>query len=137
MEKTLAVKIRELQELRVGELRKKYAELFGEETGSHNKPQLIKRIAYRLQELADGSLSRNARAGAPRNSPTRRMSVRAYRPMLSKESTRHRPPSPSATRVYRRRARSWYASSMASAMRFRSSTAAFSTAAHAIARSAP
>lgn len=64
MEKTLAVIIRELQELRVGELRKKYAELFGEETGSHNKPQLIKRIAYRLQELAEGSLSERARRRA-------------------------------------------------------------------------
>jgi hypothetical protein len=64
MEKTLAVKIRELHELRVGELRAKYTELFGEETGSHNKPQLIKRIAYRLQELAEGSLSERARRRA-------------------------------------------------------------------------
>jgi hypothetical protein len=64
VEKTIAVKVRELQELRVGELRAKYAELFGEETGSHNKPQLIKRIAYRIQELAEGTLSERARRRA-------------------------------------------------------------------------
>ncbi len=34
------------------ELREKYAELFGEQTRSGNKPALIKRIAWRIQAKA-------------------------------------------------------------------------------------
>jgi len=43
-----------LQRMTVRELRTRYAEVFGEETRAGNKPWLIKRIAWRLQSLAEG-----------------------------------------------------------------------------------
>ena len=38
--------------------------MFGEETPGNNKPWLIKRIAWRLQALAEGDLSERARRRA-------------------------------------------------------------------------
>jgi hypothetical protein len=53
-----------LQRMTVRELRTRYAEAFGEETKAGNKPWLIKRIAWRLQSLAEGDLSERARQRA-------------------------------------------------------------------------
>ena len=53
-----------LHKLNVAELRVKYAEVWGEETRSRNKPHLIKRIIWRLQALEQGGLSDRARARA-------------------------------------------------------------------------
>jgi hypothetical protein len=47
-----------------GELRAKYAEVFGEESRSRHKDFLVKRIAWRLQSLAEGDLSARARRRA-------------------------------------------------------------------------
>jgi hypothetical protein len=46
------------------ELRARYADVFGETTGAHNKAWLIRRIAWRLQALAEGDLSERARRRA-------------------------------------------------------------------------
>jgi hypothetical protein len=53
-----------LQKLTVKELQARYAQAFGEETGAHHKAWLIKRIAWRLQALAEGDLSERARQRA-------------------------------------------------------------------------
>ena len=53
-----------LQRLTVKELRARYAEAFGEDTHANNRAWLIKRIAWRLQALAEGSLSERARRRA-------------------------------------------------------------------------
>jgi hypothetical protein len=53
-----------LQRMTVKELRAKYAEVFGEETPAHNKGWLVKRVAWRLQALAEGGLSERARRRA-------------------------------------------------------------------------
>jgi len=53
-----------LKHMTVAELRARYAEVFGEETRSHHKDFLIKRIAWRLQSKAEGDLSERARARA-------------------------------------------------------------------------
>jgi hypothetical protein len=53
-----------LQRLSVKELRHRYAEVFGEGTNTGNKTWLIKRIAWRLQALAEGDLSERARRRA-------------------------------------------------------------------------
>jgi hypothetical protein len=45
-------------------LRARYAELFGEPTRAGNRAWLIKRIAWRLQALAEGDLSQRARQRA-------------------------------------------------------------------------
>jgi hypothetical protein len=50
-----------LQRLPVGKLRDKYAEVFGERTGGSNRPWLARRIAWRLQERAEGGLSDRAK----------------------------------------------------------------------------
>jgi hypothetical protein len=64
MQKTISVQINELQGMSVGELREKHEELFNETPRSRNKQNLIKRIAYRMQELLEGSLSERARKRA-------------------------------------------------------------------------
>jgi Protein of unknown function (DUF2924) len=46
------------------ELRAKFAEVFGEAARTHNRPYLIRRIAWRLQALASGGLSARARQRA-------------------------------------------------------------------------
>jgi hypothetical protein len=53
-----------LQRLSVQELRERYAEAFGESTNANNRAWLIKRIAWRLQALAEGGLSERARRRA-------------------------------------------------------------------------
>ena len=42
----------------------RYAEVFGETTNTYHKDWLIKRIAYRMQALAEGDLSERARQRA-------------------------------------------------------------------------
>jgi hypothetical protein len=53
-----------LERLSVGQLRQRFAELFGEATAASNRAWLIKRIAWRLQALAEGDLSQRARRRA-------------------------------------------------------------------------
>ncbi len=53
-----------LQRLTVKQLRDRYAEVFGETTNAHHRTWLIKRIAWRLQALAEGDLSERARQRA-------------------------------------------------------------------------
>jgi hypothetical protein len=60
----LADDIARLRHLTVPELRKRYAEVFGEATRGGNKSWLVKRIAWRLQALAEGDLSERARQRA-------------------------------------------------------------------------
>ena len=57
---TFAAEIKALQEMTVSELRDRYREVFGEESRSHHKDWLWKRIAWRIQELAEGGLSERA-----------------------------------------------------------------------------
>src|SRR5436305_7695652 len=53
-----------LQRLTVKELQARYAAVFGEETFTKNKPWLVKRVAWRIQALAEGDLSERARQRA-------------------------------------------------------------------------
>jgi len=53
-----------LTRLGVSELRTRYAELFGEPTRTGNKTWLVRRIAWRLQALAEGDLPERARQRA-------------------------------------------------------------------------
>ena len=49
--------IEEVQRMTVRELHEKYWEVFGEESRSNHRQFLIRRIAWRLQALAEGGLS--------------------------------------------------------------------------------
>jgi hypothetical protein len=61
---TLEERIDRLRGLTVAQLQAEYAEAFGEPTNGHNKAWLVKRIAWRLQALAEGDLSERARRRA-------------------------------------------------------------------------
>lgn len=55
--------VREIEELRSGsisQVREKYREVFGEEPRSKHKDHLFRRLAWRLQALAEGGLSERA-----------------------------------------------------------------------------
>ena len=56
--------IQGLSRLTVGQLREKYLDVFGEEDRARHKEFLRKRIAWRLQALAEGDLSERARRRA-------------------------------------------------------------------------
>jgi hypothetical protein len=60
----LAKELAGLKRLSVGRLKEKYADVFGEPTGGNNRPWLLRRIAWRLQERALGGLSERAKARA-------------------------------------------------------------------------
>lgn len=53
-----------LQQMTVPELQTRHLELFGQTTGTHNKLHLIRKIAWRIQSLAEGGLSERALARA-------------------------------------------------------------------------
>ena len=64
MPDNLAQELALLPRLGVADLRSRYAELFGETTRTGNKAWLVKRLAWRLQALAEGDLSQRARQRA-------------------------------------------------------------------------
>jgi hypothetical protein len=64
MERDIANDLAGLDRLSVPELRHQYATLFGESTWVANRAWLVKRIAWRMQALAEGDLSERARRRA-------------------------------------------------------------------------
>ena len=64
MELNIVSEMATLQRLSIGQLRQRFAELFGEATAASNKTWLVKRILWRLQALAEGDLSERARRRA-------------------------------------------------------------------------
>lgn len=52
----------ELRTMTVGDLRHRYEELFGAPTRTRNKDWLVKKLSWRIQELAEGGLSKRAEA---------------------------------------------------------------------------
>jgi len=53
-----------LQSMTTNELVERYAQVFGEETRTRHKPYLLRRIAWRIQAIAEGDLSVRARRRA-------------------------------------------------------------------------
>lgn len=64
MDTTVAREIAELPGLTVTQLKERYAVAFGEATKANHRGWLVKRIAWRLQERAEGGLSERARRRA-------------------------------------------------------------------------
>jgi hypothetical protein len=64
VELNIVHEIAALERLTVGQLRQRFAELFGEATQASNRTWLVKRIAWRMQALAEGDLSERARKRA-------------------------------------------------------------------------
>lgn len=78
MAKSITRQVAELRVMTIPELQAKYREVFGEETFSHHKRHLWRKIAWRIQELAEGGLSE--RAGARARELANEADVRAQPP---------------------------------------------------------
>src|ERR1700722_15043144 len=98
MDPTVIKSIEELQDIKIPALKKRYRELFGEESKSSNKQFLFRRIAWRLQANAEGDLSERARRRTSDIADDRDLRIRApkefvVRPEFSSGSVdRTRPP---------------------------------------------
>ena len=116
MEVNIANEVATLQRLRIGQLRQRFAEVFGEATRAGNKIWLVKRIAWRMQALAEGDLSERARRRAEelardadlRLNPPRNKSIAPppmleaiAAPMLVSVDARLPPPGTILTRPYK------------------------------------
>ncbi len=91
-------KPRDLESMSVSELRERYREVFEEESHSRNRNYLIRRIAYRVQELAGGSLSERARERIEvlsRTAPIRRRPLPEPKPGPEPVSVKVETPAPS------------------------------------------
>jgi hypothetical protein len=77
MDPTVIRSIEELATSKIPVLKKRYRELFGEESKSSNKQFLFRRIAWRLQANAEGDLSERARCRAADIADDRDLRVRA------------------------------------------------------------
>jgi hypothetical protein len=85
-----------LQDLKIPALKKRYQELFGEESKSSNKQFLFRRIAWRLQANSEGDLSERARRRAAEIADDRDLRVRAPKEFVVRPDSatvdRTRPP---------------------------------------------
>ena len=64
MNTTVLIEIESLRRATLASLREKYREIFHEEARSRHREHLFRRIAWRLQALAEGDLSQRARGRA-------------------------------------------------------------------------
>src|SRR5262245_58421163 len=64
MQSNVGKEIAALARMSVADLREKYAAVFGETTSTGNRTWLVRRIAWRIQVLAEGDLSERAKARA-------------------------------------------------------------------------
>ncbi len=64
MDNAVLMEIESLRRASLGRLREKYREVFEEETRCRHRAHLFRRIAWRLQALAEGDLSERARGRA-------------------------------------------------------------------------
>ena len=61
MSTAIECEIGRMRQMALGDLRTRFVELFGEPPRSRHKEHLVRRIAWRLQALAEGDLSQRAR----------------------------------------------------------------------------
>lgn len=62
MKRSVVKQIAELPDLPMARLKERWRALYGTEPPAYNKAHLVKRLAYRVQELAHGGLSETARS---------------------------------------------------------------------------
>ena len=91
MELNILNEVAALQRLTIGQLRQRFAQVFGEATLASNRTWLVKRIAWRMQALAEGDLSERARRRA---AELARDADLRLNPPQSKTSTTTPPPEP-------------------------------------------
>jgi hypothetical protein len=84
MDPTVSESIEELGSSKISTLKKRYRELFGEESKSSNKQFLFRRIAFRLQANAEGDLSERARRRIGDIADDRDLRVRAPKEFVAR-----------------------------------------------------
>src|ERR1700688_971458 len=84
MDPTVITALEALPDLKVAELKKRYRELFGEESKSSNKQFLFRRIAWRVQANAEGGLSERARQRAAEIADERDLRIRAPKEFVAR-----------------------------------------------------
>jgi hypothetical protein len=84
MDPTVIRSIEELDSLKIPALKKRYRELFGEESKSSNRQFLYRRIAFRLQANAEGDLSERARRRIGDIADDRDLRVRAPKEFVAR-----------------------------------------------------
>lgn len=107
MSENVYAEVLRLRGMTVGELRTKYAEVFGEAARSRNKDYLWKRIAYRIQEVKEGGISDRAKRRAEelardadlRMTPPKQAPLPMTPPSV-KRDPRLPPPGSTLTRAY-------------------------------------
>jgi Protein of unknown function (DUF2924) len=92
--------IAELGRMRIGELRERYQEVFGEPTATAHKQHLVRRIAWRMQVLAEGDLSQRAhhRALKIADDQDLRVNVPASKMKLGRAAVKRKPIPPDLRR---------------------------------------
>jgi hypothetical protein len=114
MEMNVPRELAALQGMTVPQLRDRYAELFGEATHTRNRIWLVKRLAWRIQALAEGGLSERAlqraaelaneaslRLNAPRTAATSPPERTCTTHLPSKANGRLPPPGTILSRPYK------------------------------------
>lgn len=86
-----------LQRMTTGELCQRYQELFGQPVRTRHKAYLVRKLAWRVQELAEGGLSERARRRAAELAND--ADVRLMPPRAARAATE--PPTATDTRVVR------------------------------------
>lgn len=82
VESMIQQEIEELSRMSVGQLRQKYLVVFGEESRSNHKQFLFRRIAWRIQAVAEGGLSERARRRALEIANDADLRIRAPKSLL-------------------------------------------------------
>jgi hypothetical protein len=81
MTMTVGKEVVALTRMTVGDLRRKYAEAFGEATNARHKEWLVRRIAWRLQAVAEGDISERARQRAAELARDADLRIKAPKPV--------------------------------------------------------
>ena len=95
MTRSMEDHIRALEKLPASALRARYRELFGEESGSRNRQFLFRRVAWRMQALAEGGLSERAKQRAleiANDADLRMQAPKGYRHFVEASGTDSRLP---------------------------------------------
>ncbi len=120
-----------MRQMTVAQLRVRYEDIFGQQPRSGHKEHLVRRIAWRMQAVAQGGLSKERP-----NWPTRRACVSPYRETAAQTQARLRTPAqpPRETSEFPCRVLSWQGPIADTPLKSRCSKKALSTTAAAIDR---
>ena len=143
MTRNMAKELAALEKMTMADLKRKYAELFGDETRARNRTWLVRRIAWRLQANQYGGLSERARQRAAElaNESDLRLTPPKVKPdrRTTQPGPRRRFPRSSSTPIHgsRSQAQFWSANTKVASYRFGCWKAVSSSRARSTARSRP